>query len=373
MTDIKKILVINTGSTSTKVAIYENETEKAKAELSVDSDAFRGMTSAVDELGIREKAVCDFLEENNVDPASLDIIVTRGGILPSCEGGAYRINQLMVDILRYAPVKEHASNVACMIGKAIADRYGKPAIIYDPPVVNEFTEIAQMTGLPDVRVHPVGHMLNSRCVSYVVAEKIGKPYKECNFIVAHYGGGYSVSAHKKGRIVDQINDDIGSMSPQRAGRIPTGELIKLCYSGKYTEREMVRKLIGNAGFVGYFGTQDAREVEKMARNGDQKAILVWQAMAYQCGKAIGEIACVLKGEVDRIIFTGGVSYSKYFLDQVIDYVKWIAPIEIVPGEREMEGLAMGALRVLRGEEAKDWTILPEGFNTPEEFYAKYGM
>lgn len=367
-----KILVINPGSTSTKVAYFEDEKQLYRGELDVKAENLKGVTTAMAELDERERTVMDFMRENGIDENELDIIVSRGGILPACDGGAYKVNQLMIDILTYAPEKEHASNVGCMIAKKIADRLGIDAVIYDPPVVDEFTEIAHMTGVPEIRIKPIGHMLNSRCVSREVAKKIGKPYEECNFIVAHYGGGCSVSAHKKGRIVDQINDDIGSMSTQRAGRIPTGEMIKLCYSGKYTEKEMHRKLIGNSGFVAYFGTQDALEVENMAKSGDEKAQLVYAAMAYQCGKMIGEIAAAFKGEVDRIIFTGGMSHSKYFLDQVIDYVKFIAPIEIVPGEREMEGLALGALRVVRGDEkAKEWDILPVGCSSQEEFYGKY--
>lgn len=372
MKETIRVLVINTGSTSTKAAYFENGREVAREDLTADETVQRGMDTVLEELDLREREVLGFLERVGIEPAKLGAVACRGGILPPCRGGAYWVNQLMVDVLTYAPGKEHASNLSCMIGRKIADRWDIPAMIYDAPTVDEMPEIAHLTGLPELRIRPMAHVLNSRCVCRAEAERLGKPYEECGFIVAHCGGGSSVTAHEKGRLIWQANNDIGAMSPQRAGRLPTGELVDLCFSGQFDRKQLQRRLGSRSGFAAWFGTQDARQVESMIRAGDPRAELVYSALAVQNAQMIGEAAAVMKGAVDRIILTGGMAYSQRLTGQIRGCVEWIAPVSVHPGERELEGLAQGALRVLQGrEQAKEWNILPAGCSSEQDFYEKY--
>lgn len=366
------IFVINTGSTSTKLAYFENEDLKIKDELQIPATELEQMVRGVEQLDLRTKMVLDFIDEKNIDLNFIDIIVARGGTTPPCEGGAYAVNQLMVDVLTYAPATEHASSLSCVIGKRIAEKYDIPVIVYDSTSVSELDDVARITGVPEIEnLATKGHVLNTRKIGKDVSAKIGKRYEECKYIIAHFGGSISVTVHKDGKITDCSNAFSGPMSPLRAGRLPSDELLKLCYSGKYTELELNKKLNGQSGFVAYFGTNDAKEVLNMVEQGDKKAKIIVEAMAYQSAKAIGEMAVALYGNVDRIIFTGGLARSKIFTDLIVKRIRFIAPIEIYPGEYEMEALAFGGLNVLKGLEiAKEYDILPKEFRTIEEFYAK---
>lgn len=365
----KSIFVINTGSTSTKIALFNDDNMVIKEELSIDAAHLTGFKTALDQLEMRRESILSFLKTRGIDPAGFDIIVARGGALPPIEGGAFAVNDLMIDVLKYAAFAQHASNLACMIGREIADPYGIPVIIYDAPGTDEFSPMAKTTGLPEITIIPVSHVLNTRKVARDVARRMGKEYENCNFIVAHLGGGISINVHRDGKIIDSVYDDMGPMSPQRAGRIPTRFMTDLCYSGTYTEREMRQRLSGQGGLVAHLGTQDLREVMQRIEDGDEKAHEIFYTMCYQVAKGIGELAPVLYGEIDRIILTGGGAHSKMFTDIVSERVGFLAPVEIVPGEMEMEALAEGGLRVLLGiEPKKTYTTIPDGYGTIDDFY-----
>jgi butyrate kinase len=363
-----KIFTINPGSTSTKIALFNDENLVVKEELFHDTAEIASYKTALDQLEMRKEKVLEFLKKADIDPEEFDIIVARGGSLPPIQGGAYAVNRLMVDFLSYAPLAQHVSNLACMIGREIAMPYGTPVIIYDAPGTDEFNSVAKITGLPEVKIIPVSHALNTRKVARDTSKTLGRPYEQCSFIVAHLGGGISINAHRDGKIIDSVYDDMGPMSPQRAGRIPTRFMVKLCYSGKFTQQEMKHHLSGEGGLTAYFGTQDLREIEAMIDSGNELAREVFYAMAYQVAKGIGELAPVLHGNIDRIILTGGCARSQLLTDLISERVGFLAQVEIIPGEREMEALAEGGLGVLEGKEvAKEYTILPEGFATEEEF------
>jgi butyrate kinase len=366
----KHIFVINTGSTSTKAALFEDDEILVKEELSYDAAEISKYERALDQLEMRKRSIYAFLEKHGIDPKMFDIIVARGGTLPPVEGGAYWVNDLMIDVLAYAPMVQHASNLACMIAREIAAPYNIPVIIYDAPGTDELNPEAKMTGLPEVEIIPTSHVLNTRKVARDVARKLGKEYEKCRFIVAHLGGGISINAHCGGRIIDCVFDDMGPMSPQRAGRIPTRIMAKLCYSGKYTYEEMYKKIVGQGGVIAYLGTQDLREVAAMIEAGDELAKKVFYAMAYQIAKGIGELAPVLHGKIDRIILTVGAAHRRLLTDLITERVSFLAPVEIVPGEKEMEALAEGGLRVLNGiEQPKTYDVVPPDFKTREEFEA----
>ena len=271
-------------------------------------------------------------------------------MLPRVKSGAYVVNETMLDTLKNKPAMEHASNLGAPIAYAIAQAAGVKAYIYDSVRTDELHDIARISGIPEIERTSTSHVLNTRAMAIKAAKKYGKKYQDMNIVVAHLGGGISLNVHEKGRIVDIISDDEGPFSPERAGRLPCTALIELCYSGKYDKKTMLKRIRGNGGLKAYLGTVDAREVEKMIESGDEKAKLIYEAMAYQIAKGIGELATVVEGKVDLIILTGGIAYSKLITSWVKKRVEYIAPVEIMPGENEMESLAYGILRVLRGEE-----------------------
>ena len=368
----KSILVINTGSTSSKIALFEDDKLVKKASLTVDPAITGKMIKTIEQLDVRREAIFRQLDDWNVDFSKLDIIVARGGLTPSCKGGAYAVNQLMVDLLTYAPEIQHESNLSSIIGWELSKKHGDiPVITYDSIAVDELDEVSRITGAPEIQNKARCHVLNMRKAAKEMAKKLGKKYEDCTFVVGHFGGGISVSLQKNGRFVDLSNNENGPLTPQRAGRLPTIGFMKLCYSGKFTIEEMEKYLIGQTGFIAYFGTQDTQEVEKMIENGNEKAKLVYSAMALQTAKAIGEMAVSAKGQVERIIFTGGMANSKMFTGMVAEHVGFIAPIEIMAGEFEMEALALGGLEVLNGEqEAKFYDIVPEAYVSVEDFYSQ---
>ena len=350
------ILAINPGSTSTKIALYEDEKEVFTKTLEHPVEELEKYDNTQDQYEMRKDAVLAFLKEKNFDIKNLSAVVGRGGMLPPVKSGAYVVNELMLDTLKNRPVMEHASNLGAPIAYEIAKAAGVNAYIYDSVRTDELIDIARISGMPDIPRTSTSHVLNSRAMAIKAAKKYGKRYDEENIVVAHLGGGISLSVHEKGRIVDIISDDEGPFSPERAGRVPCRDLIELCYSGKYDKRTMHKKLRGNGGLKAYLGTTDAREVEKMIEAGDENAKLIYEAMAYQIAKGIGELATVVEGKVDAIILTGGIAYSNMLTSWIKKRVEFIAPVEIMPGENEMESLAYGILRVLRGEEkAREYT------------------
>ncbi len=351
-----KILAINPGSTSTKIAIYEDEKELFTTTLNHPVEEIEKYDHIQDQFEMRRDVVLGFLEEKGFDIKDLSAVVGRGGMLPPVKSGAYEVNELMLETLRERPYMEHASNLAAPIAYEIARTIGVKAYIYDSVRTDELTDIARISGMPDVPRVSASHVLNTRAMAIKAAKKYGKRYDEMNFIVAHLGGGISLNVHEKGRIVDIVSDDEGPFSPEGSGRVPCRLLIELCYSGKYDMRTMLKKLRGNGGLKAYLGNTDAREIEKMIENGDEKAKIVYEAMAYQVAKSIGELATVVEGKVDAIVLTGGIAHSEMMTSWIKKRVEFIAPVEIMPGENEMESLAYGILRVLRGEEeAREYT------------------
>lgn len=346
-----KILAINPGSTSTKVALFDDETCLFVESLNHSANDLADFDEIPDQLDFRTQIVLDMMKKNNVNLKELHAVVGRGGLLPHVHAGGYLVNETMKKRIIKGPISEHASNLGAIIAEAIAAPLNIPAYIYDCVGSDEFKEIARVTGIPDIQRESLCHVLNQKAMGRKIAKKHGKRYEELNLIVAHLGGGFSVGAHEKGRIVDCVRDDAGAFSPERSGSIPLLYVIDMCYSGKYSKREMTRKIRGMGGLQALLNTKDCREVEKMIKNGDVHAELVYHAMAYQTAKSIGEMSTVLKGKIDFIILTGGAAYSKLLTGLIAERVAFMAPVEIVPGEDEMGALALGALRILRGEEA----------------------
>lgn len=345
-----KILAINPGSTSTKIAIYEDDKEVCKKTIEHSNEEIKKYKNITEQYSMREEALLNFLEEINFKVEELSAVVGRGGLLPPVQSGAYEVNESMVERLSKRPLVEHASNLAAIIAYEIAKPLEIPAFIYDSVAVDELEDIARISGMADIKRESLIHALNMRAVAIKVAKESERPYKDMNMIVAHLGGGISISIHEKGKMIDIVSDDEGPFSPERSGRIPCRRLIELCYSGKFDKSTMKKKLMGKGGLISYLATNSAIDVEEKIKNGDENAKLVYEAMAYQIAKGIGELATVVKGEVDRIIITGGIAYSKMMTEWIKRRVEFIAPVEIVPGENELEALAFGALRVLKGEE-----------------------
>lgn len=351
-----KILAINPGSTSTKIALYENDKEIFCKTLDHPAEEVEKYNKVADQFDMRKEIVLSFLKENGYEVTELSAVVGRGGMVPSVKSGAYKVNELMADRLKNNPVIEHASNLGALIAYEIVNSIGVSAYIYDSVRVDELKDIARISGMPEIPRTSTSHALNSRAMAMKVAKKYGKKYSDMNFVVAHLGGGISVSVHEKGRMVDILADDEGPFSPERAGKIPCNSLIELCYSGKYDKNTMKKKLRGNGGLKAYLNTVDVREVLKMLENGDENAKLILEAMTYQVAKGIGELSTVVEGKVDAIVITGGIAYSDVITSLIKKRVEFIAPVEVMPGENEMESLALGTLRVLNGEEeAKEYT------------------
>ncbi|MGC8545620.1 butyrate kinase [Athalassotoga sp.] len=348
-----KILAVNPGSTSTKIAIFDGEKEIKSQNLYHSAEELRPFRHMADQYQFRVDKINAFLKDTDYTLFDFAAFVGRGGLVKPVQGGTYIVNDLMVKELKEAKYGEHASNLGAMIVDEFSKLTGKPAFIVDPVVVDELDDIARISGHPDFQRKSIFHALNQKAVARKAAESLEKRYEECNFIVAHMGGGISVGAHKKGRVVDVNNalDGDGPFSPERSGTLPLTSLIDLCYSGRYTFEEMKRKIKGEGGLVAHLGTNNAVDVQKMVDGGDKHAELVYHAMAYQISKWIGRMVVPLEGNVDAIILTGGMAYdSKHMIKWIKEKVSYIAPVMVFPGGREEEALAMGALRVLRGEE-----------------------
>ncbi len=347
-----KILAINPGSTSTKIAIFDDQVQVFNKSIRHSTEKISSFDKIIDQYEFRKSAILGTLEEANINLQEFDAIVGRGGMLKPIQGGTYLVNDTMIDYVNEAPRGEHASNLGCVLAKELADSINKPAFIVDPVAVDEMDDLARYTGFPEIKRQSLFHALNQKAVALKAAKKLNKNYNEINLIVAHLGGGISVGAHQLGRVIDVNNalDGDGPMSPERSGGIPNGPLYKMALSGEYTLKEIQRKNYGNGGIVAYLGTNDGFEIEKMIKAGDKNALFILEVMCYQISKEIGACSTVLKGNVDAIVITGGLAYDQLVIDFIKERVSFISKILIFPGEDEMEALAFGALRVLNNEE-----------------------
>ncbi len=347
-----KSLIINPGSTSTKIGVFEDETLLFEETLRHSTEEIASYASIVDQKDFRKQIILDLLKEKNFDINSLQVVVGRGGMLKPIPGGTYAVSDDLLEDLKIGKQGQHASNLGGILAREIADSIGVPSYIVDPVVVDELMPISRYSGVPELPRTSVFHALNQKAVAKRYAKEQGKAYDSLNLIVVHMGGGVSVGAHEKGRVIDVFNalDGDGAFSPERAGAVPTGALIKMCFSGEYTEKEVYKKVVGNGGFNAYVGTNDMRDVEKMVQGGDERAAEIREAFIMQVAKDIGSMACVLKGQIDQIIITGGIAYDKVVVNGLTERVGFLAPITVYPGEDELLALAQGALRVLNGEE-----------------------
>lgn len=352
-----RILIINPGSTSTKIGVFDNEVSIMEKTIRHPSELTHSFDKIIDQYEFRKKTILEALEEDGINISKIHAVCGRGGLLRPIEGGTYSVNEAMLADLRSGFAGQHASNLGGILAFEIASGLNIPAYIVDPVVVDEFESIARISGFPLIERKSIFHALNQKAAARRVAHEYGKKYNDMNFIVAHMGGGITVGVHQKGKVIDVnngLNGD-GPFSPERSGTVPAGDLVALCYSGEFFRDEIMKKLVGNGGLIGYLGTNDAVLVEKMIENGNQKAKLVYEAMAYQVAKEIGAASSVLFGKVDAIILTGGLAFAAKFTKMITDRIKWIADVIVRPGENELEALAEGALRVLRGEEdAKEY-------------------
>jgi butyrate kinase len=351
---IYRILVINPGSTSTKLSFFEQETEVVRENVVHPSEELKKYKRIVDQMGYRLEYIRRFIDNHGIEQSKLDAVVGRGGLLKPIPGGVYRVNSRMLEDLNSARFGEHASNLGGILSYELARDQKCSAFVMDPVVVDELEDVARLSGMPELERRSIFHALNQKSAAKEVARTIGKPYAECNFIVAHMGGGISIGAHCKGRVVDVNNalDGDGPFSPERSGGVPSGQLVRLCFNGIYTKEEILKKITGRGGVVAYRGTNNFSDVSRDVKAGDQHALLIYNAMAYQISQEICKHGATLMGEVDRIILTGGMARDEEFVEKIRARVSHLAPVHVVPGEREMRALACGALSVLRHEEAE---------------------
>ena len=345
-----KILAINPGSTSTKIAVYTDDHPDHTFSIEHTPEELARFQQVADQFDWRKDLIEAALAERGVDVRSFDAVIGRGGIVGPIESGVYEVNEDLVYDLMYARM-QHASNLGGLIAGDIAREIGVKAYIADPVVVDEMMPYARISGLPELPRESVFHALNQKAVARLFAKENNRRYEELNLIVCHMGGGITVSAHRRGRVIDTTNalDGCGPFSPERSGSLPPGPLIHLCFSGKYTEEELIRKVHGAGGLVAHLGTTSVPEVLDRIQAHDLHSMLVLRAMCYTISKEIGAMAIALKGDVDAILLTGGIAHSKRVTDFIADHVDFIAPIYVYPGENELRALAENALAVLRGE------------------------
>ncbi|MFT8315974.1 MAG: butyrate kinase [Clostridium sp.] len=352
-----KLLIINPGSTSTKIGVYEDENQILEENLKHSSEEIAKYNTIYDQFPFRKEVILNVLKEKNVDINTLSAVVGRGGLLKPIVSGTYAINEKMLEDLKIGVQGQHASNLGGIIANEIAKELNIPGFIVDPVTVDEMQEIARISGIPEVRRRSIFHALNQKAVAKRYAKEKGVKYEDLNLIVTHMGGGTSVGAHCKGKVID-VNNALtgeGPFSPERSGGVPIGDLIDIAYSGKVTHEEMKKKINGKGGAVAYAGTNDFKVVADKADAGDKDSKLIYDAYIYQIAKEIGQDAAVLSGKVDAILLTGGIAYNKGITGKIKEKVSFIAPVVVYPGEDELLALTQGALRVLKGEEkAKEY-------------------
>ena len=345
-----KILVINPGSTSTKIAVYHNETPLLVQTIRHPMEELVHYPRIIDQFEFRKDLVLKTLEEDGI-PFCFDAIVGRGGLLKPIPGGVYEVNDAMLNDIMHA-MRTHACNLGCLLASELAVMLpGCRAFIADPGVVDEMDEVARINGSPLMPRITIWHALNQRAIARRYAKEQGKRYEDLNVIVCHLGGGISVGAHQKGRAIDVPNalDGEGPFSPERAGTLPAGNLIDLCFSGKYTQAQLKKMVCGQGGLAAHLGTTDVQAIQKQIDEGDEHARLILESMIYHIAKAVGGAAVALWGKVDAILLTGGIAYSEYITTRLKERVSFLAPVFIYPGEDELEALALNGLGALRGE------------------------
>lgn len=347
-----KSLIINPGSTSTKIGVFEDEKLLFEETLRHSTEEIQKYDTIVDQKDFRKNIILDLLKKKEFDIHSLNVVVGRGGMLKPIVSGTYAVTDDLLKDLQIGKQGQHASNLGGILAREIGDEIGVPSFIVDPVVVDELMPSARFSGVKELPRVSVFHALNQKAVAKRYAKEQGVKYDSLRLIVVHMGGGVSVGAHRYGKVVDVFNalDGDGAFSPERAGAVPSGALVKMCFSGDYTEQEVYSKIVGKGGFNSYLGTNDMREVEKMVDDGNEDAKAAREAFLLQVTKNIGSMACVLEGKVDQIIVTGGIAYDKYVVQELEKRAGWIAPFTVYPGEDELLALAQGALRVLNGEE-----------------------
>ncbi|MBY4604506.1 butyrate kinase [Bacillus rugosus] len=350
--DEKRILTINPGSTSTKIGVFHNERSIFEKTLRHNIEELQRFNHIIDQYEFRKNHILETLHEQGINISKFDAVCARGGLLRPIEGGTYEVSDDMIEDLKSGYAGQHASNLGGIIAREIADGLNIPSYIVDPVVVDEMSVLAKISGMPEIERKSIFHALNQKAVARKAAASLGKRYENMKMIITHMGGGITIGVHDHGRVVD-VNNGLhgeGPFSPERAGTVPAGDLVDLCFSGQYTKEEIMKKLVGTGGLLGYLGTNDAVKVEQMIQEGDEKARFIYDAMAYQIAKEIGAASAALKGEVEAIVLTGGLAYGKSFVSSIRSYIDWISDVLVYPGENELQSLAQGALRVLLGEE-----------------------
>ena len=349
MEKTRHILAVNVGSTSTKVAFYRNTERLVQESLTYGAAELAGFKDLREQLPLREASLRSFIEKNRIDMGQVDLVISRGGLGRPAPAGAYAIDEAMCEDLMEGRYGKHPSALGPSMAMGLARQYGMPAVVIDPPSTDEFAPLARVSGLPEIERKSAFHALNQKAAARRAAAALKKRYEEVNLVVAHLGGGITIGAHNRGQVIDCTHGlNEGPFSPERAGALPTQDLLDL--AGRVSPKDLSKKLVGQGGLAAYLGTNDAVKVEAAVKKGDAKAEVIYRAMAYQVAKDIGAMASVLSGDVDGVVLTGGLAHSETLTGWVKGRVKFIAPVFIFPGEDEMEAMAEGALRILRGEE-----------------------
>ena len=344
-----RVLVINPGSTSTKIGVFDNENCIFEKTIRHKLEDIKKFMHIIEQYDFRKNLILEQLDYEGINISKLDAVCGRGGLLRPIEGGTYEVNETMLHDLRIGYNGEHASNLGGILAEEIASDLNIPAYIVDPVVVDELAETARYSGVPDIPRKSIFHALNQKAVARRAAEDLQVSYDQITLIVTHMGGGITVGAHKNGKVID-VNNGLhgdGPFSPERAGTGPAGDLVSLCFSGQYYRDEIMKKLVGQGGLMAYLQTNDAVEIENRIEAGDESANQAYEAMAYQISKEIGSMSAVLGGRVDAIVLTGGLAYGKQFVELITERVNWIADTLVYPGENELQALNEGVLRVLR--------------------------
>lgn len=361
MSDRYRIFTLSPGSTSTKLALFEGEDMIFKANVTHAPEILAGYANVNDQLPYRLETIQREFQSAGIDLAGVDAFSAYSGGLESMEGGVYPVNDMILLHSREGRTVKHPAILGAQLIDLLSKEYGGKAFLVNPPDVDEFDDYARLTGIKGLYRESRVHVLNQKEVAMRYAAELEKPYAACNLVVAHVGGGLSVTAHRRGRMVDgnDVLSGDGPMAPNRSGSVPAVPIIRMCFSGAYTQEEMIGKISKTGGLISHLGTDNTREIKDRMEEGDWYARLVYEGMAYQLAKAIGSYAVVLKGHVDGIVLTGGVSHDVEFVQSIRDWCGWIAPVKAYGGDFEMEALAAGVTRVLRGEEAaKEYTGIP---------------
>ena len=346
-----RILAINPGSTSTKIAVYDDLDPIFTLTIHHTPEDLAPFGHLSEQFAWRKQLIEEALESKNIDLRSIDAVIGRGGIICPVESGVYEVNDALRNDLINAHM-QHASNLGGLIARDLADEIGVKSYIADPVVVDEMIPYARLSGIPELPRQSIFHALNQKAIARRYARESGHPYEKLNLIVCHMGGGITVSAHRKGRVIDTTNalDGCGPFSPERSGSLPPGPLVRLCFSGKYTEEELIKMVHGKGGMMAHLGITSVPDVLERVDNGDLHATLVLRAMIYSVCKEIGAMAAALKGDIDAILLTGGMAHSRRITDFMAEHISFIAPIFVYPGEDELKSLAENALAVINGEQ-----------------------